>query len=1185
MKPTQKFYRGALLPILPTLILLGVIFKLDTPTATEIVSIETSQELSVILAPTAISPPFPTTPPDLTLVSVGEPDFEGFSTVNGAAGAVPAAADVIVVNLSAHNYITTTADTAGAFTASLYAPAGSSLLIKYETDGIRIQLFWQYGANDIVDATTENLNQLPGTILHVHPPPPGNGQVQEFATVGSTFSANPKRWSGWALTGTLEVPPGESPPGLRVQPGEPITITAHLRVTTPGVVCSDPVTFTVNGEAHLRYLFGGDGVSEPWNMWFSSYLFTPTGLPIEHEANGEWPQIHSEPFSPFVCTSAHTFEGTWETTYTLSADLPDGIYRPELSFLALPPLSTDIRLAEVWYHKDPSAILPPIMVGDPLSPRIPWTLLADYPVNGHRGLQAREDDGHFMMPTRNLFPPYRVVVPRLDERSGDPLAYRLEPGSIWLASTDRRLPPPPHIPLALPSGQLSVEVLKPDGSVDQLGPAPILQSSVRTPSTPGGDEISQAAGHIGELFHLSTMDDAFAYIFEQYGDHTVYVFGQVQDIYGNAYNLDSIYDVTVARILDIDPAQLPTTPYQQGDFFAPGLHVFPPVPADVQIELAHMPFSDPTAMITTTFSGQANRYGYFQPEAGTVFTMTTPGEFRVDYTASYLSPDGTLWVGTKTWGNVVEGVDLFAPDIEAQGRRGMGIKDNTIDDMPAWFIVANLPPQKSAGDGEVYYPYFSGDIHWGNETPDSDDPALSINPMVTLNEKPGVNDAIYDVLREHFPRATNCFRYPPPLCKEAGLEKRIAIGEAPLFITTQSGIDPAVNPDDIDLWGYWYGSSERPDVHVHEVISEDGIGTAYWQFNDTYGYQIGEPADGDQEGDIKWEFGGAVLRTITDTNPLNEYAIYASLWVLLPQGCDSFGCTRITPPFRGAGALDGGPIMSLLGEDIDMLFLPKGVRPGDILELGDTFSFSGHVGPPLDSRVSITVTTPSQNVITATWHANKIGWLYDPTFDHPVDEIGRWTVEVDVHHDRFYKPTGINPDDPPFNGEHNRGTVLGLDTPTNLTYNKTYAFYVVSPDAPRLPIIAPQPGYITWPIQEIEPIEIIGMAPHGTTTVHYTIHDKGVVMGQGVITPESGGAFTYLYDPEVLHSQFPMLSLTAREGRWEGLADEVAINFLAVGAGEPVGNTVTLIGEEVFIGRDGVPWIYLPVTIKAPTGN
>jgi hypothetical protein len=633
----------------------------------------------------------------------------------------------------------------------------------------------------------------------------------------------------------------------------------------------------------------------------------------------------------------------------------------------------------------------------------------------------------------------------------------------------------------------------------------------------------------------------------------------------------------IARILDLDPGQLPTTPYEQGDFFSPGLHLFPPVPANVHIEVTHLPFSNPDAAITTTVTGQANPFGYFHPPEGTAdFLFGAPGEFRVDISATYTSPDGTQWAGFATWGNVVEGTGIHSPNIEAHGRRGMDYPGNIDPSHPAWFEVVNDLEDPEQIGAEMYYPYFSGDIHWGNENEADADPAESIHTVLTIGEKPGVNNAIYNLLRSHFPRANNCFREPPTFCDPAGLEQRISVAEAPLFITTGSGIDPGVNPEDIDLWGYWYGSSERPDVHVREIISEDGMGTAYWRFNDTYGYQIGEPVNGDQPGDLKWEFGGVVLRTITDTNPVNEYAIYSSLWVLLPHECDSFGCTRITPPFRGAGALDGGPIMTLLGEDIDMLFLPKGVRPGDILELGDTLAFSGHVAPPLNSRVSITVTSPSLNVITGTWHANKIGWLYDPTFDLPVEETGRWTVEVAVLHDQPYPPTGLNPNEVPFFNEHNSGTVLGTHI-----YNNTYEFYVVSPDAPRLPISTPYPGFITWPDNQVEPIDIAGRAPLGTTAVYYTIHDKGIVMGQGSIIPDANGVFTFSYDAKTLHDSFPMLSLTARETLREGLADEVAINFLAVGNfTEPQGNTITLIGEEVFIGRDGVPWIYLPVTRK-----
>jgi len=248
-----------------------------------------------------------------------------------------------------------------------------------------------------------------------------------------------------------------------------------------------------------------------------------------------------------------------------------------------------------------------------------------------------------------------------------------------------------------------------------------------------------------------------------------------------------------------------------------------------------------------------------------------------------------------------------------------------------------------------------------------------------------------------------------------------------------------------------------------------------------------------------------------------------------------------------------------------MLFLPKGVRPGDILETGDTIAFSGHVGPPLDSRVAITITAPSGVVHSRTWHANKIGWLYDPTFDFAANEPGQWTVDVQVVQDRPYVGNGVVP------LSHNTGTVLGT--------SGRYAFYVVEPGSPRLTIVAPEPGFVTWPVNEIRPVVIEGIAPEGTTAVYYTIHDKGIVMGQGSLTSDAAGYFSLTYDPMALNLAFPMLSLTAHEGQWPGLADEVAINFLAVG-GEAQATTVTLIGEEVFVAT--IPWhrIFLPSIVR-----
>jgi hypothetical protein len=249
-----------------------------------------------------------------------------------------------------------------------------------------------------------------------------------------------------------------------------------------------------------------------------------------------------------------------------------------------------------------------------------------------------------------------------------------------------------------------------------------------------------------------------------------------------------------------------------------------------------------------------------------------------------------------------------------------------------------------------------------------------------------------------------------------------------------------------------------------------------------------------------------------------------------------------------------------------MLFLPKCVRPGDILEVGDIIAFCGHVGPPLDSRVDVTITAPDGRTFTRSQHANKIGWLYDDLFDFYADQPGRWTVDVQVTHDRPYAGNGVIPQ------SHNTGTVLGS--------GGQYEFYVVEPGAPRLYVYEPQPGFITWPGGHIQPVHIRGIAPLGTTAIHYTIHDKGIVMGQGTLIPGPSRRFTLTYDPVALHAVFPMLSLTAHEGDWEGLSDEVEISLLATGGPIPRATTVTLIGEQVFIWNDVSgegEWLYLPV--------
>ena len=55
--------------------------------------------------------------------------------------------------------------------------------------------------------------------------------------------------------------------------------------------------------------------------------------------------------------------------------------------------------------------------------------------------------------------------------------------------------------------------------------------------------------------------------------------------------------------------------------------------------------------------------------------------------------------------------------------------------------------------------------------------------------------------------------------------------------------------------------------------------------------------------------------------------------------------------------------------------------------------------------MTVVVTSPGGVVRQQVFRANRIGWVYDPTFDFVADETGRWTVDVFVEHDQPYSGT------------------------------------------------------------------------------------------------------------------------------------------------------------------------------------
>jgi hypothetical protein len=145
------------------------------------------------------------------------------------------------------------------------------------------------------------------------------------------------------------------------------------------------------------------------------------------------------------------------------------------------------------------------------------------------------------------------------------------------------------------------------------------------------------------------------------------------------------------------------------------------------------------------------------------------------------------------------------------------------------------------------------------------------------------------------------------------------------------------------------------------------------------------------------------------------------------------------------------------------------------------------------------------------------------------------------------------------------GDVLGSE-------DRRFFFYAVPPDAQRLNVTFPSPGFMNFR-DRVTPITISGAVPQGLTdvSVDYTITMPGYILEHGQITAKNG-TFQIKFNPVSLQQEFPNLDLVGRDNPGEaGLADTVAIGLLLEGqsATGPVylANTITLQGNQVYVGE------------------
>ena len=393
----------------------------------------------------------------------------------------------------------------------------------------------------------------------------------------------------------------------------------------------------------------------------------------------------------------------------------------------------------------------------------------------------------------------------------------------------------------------------------------------------------------------------------------------------------------------------------------------------------------------------------------------------------------------------------------------------------------------------------------------------------------------------------------PPGLGTGSFAERVVVGETPLFSSRPDGLDPFLDPTEVDLWAYSYRSVQRPLVRVREEIGEENILDPYWRFDEQYANQIGVGKNGDLPGEIKFQYGAAVLHG--SALDQSHYAIYGSLFVLVPD--DDPDGTRTFPPFQGnGGGPSGGPLFTLKGEDIDLFMHLTGVRPGSVLETGNTFALVGAIGPTLPAKVAYTVTAPDGSKRTFRGQANSIGYYYEPDDNFIVDQPGRYTVDLRVTYDGNTSAGQVTA---PFPQGHVLGTARGR-----------FSVYVVSPQSAPLTVDLPRHDFLTAPAD----FTVTASAPAGPTLTggHMTALIPGVILEDGPLSVRNNG-LTYDYDPVGLAAGVPILDVE-RFGQ-PVAADVVTVSLFGQGtdsAGQPhyAARVVTLHGAE-FLNLTPVP--------------
>jgi hypothetical protein len=926
-----------------------------------------------------------------------------------------------------------------------------------------------------------------------------NDKVSRFTLSGSLAGGA----SHWNARGRIN--------SLSFKPGDTLALQLDVTMDTPDLP-DGLVGLHMLGDLGLLPLVGADGSQaagglDANNGW--SNVLTPGGLAISG-LRGDFKLAQAAVPAPQIIRRNGKLLFALDFTVKLPDDLPDGLYIPYFQG------SLQVVDGDIFRWQDPNPLAKPVRggvtaapvhtrlplvvnVGAVTKPHLVWTLFQDDPSDGSRGLLSQEDQKRYALSNRVRFNSATYILPPFAGATKTPIAYPIEPYLLNQMPNREDRTAPPLAPFQFPGGRLNARITRPDGQVDDLGSPSILQSRLST-DLPDEAVLFGRESQV-DVYRLTTLNKAFGdYVFQQYGDYKIELNGNLEDVWGNSYEGGGTYNVLIAEPMRILPGALPGTPYEVGNPFNPSLRLSPGAPAEVTITVRIYSL-DGGAPTETVIKGQANRDGYFQTAQS--FRFDAPGEYVIDYEARYTDSDKRLWAGSLRSAGVIANP---GGKLIAHGQRGL---DNYASDLrPAWFSAAQYAP--GVNQPRFSYPYHVGDVVWINA-----DITAQLQPIIQAQDSGGAYSKW--LLQNTSENST--------------IAHQAAEGELPLGFVNPPAMpySPALNPAKAVNQAYSYISAVRPGITTRQFVQGgDGDVLNYWDMDDPNNGQAGAGTDGNRPNDYLFLFGGLVARN-ADAG-VRDSAIYAALAVMINPPNDTLG-PRVYPPYRGeAGGPNGGPLMIVGDQPINMFFYPAGVQPGQVLTPGDTFTVAGQVAPTLPSIVAVTITSPAGKVREFTGTANAIGYFYDPTQDFPADEEGIWTVQIKVRHEGKTSAGQIEPPPP-------AGGILG-------TIDGRYNVYVVPKDKEslqwndtRLDLAIPAgiPYNFNFPLP----------ADWKDVHVFHTLTVPGLIIEDGPIRP-SGSSFSYQFNPANLSGVSPTLETTG-QGDGARASDVVTLTLFASG--------------------------------------